>query len=384
MGRVRASVAATVMMPKILYINTHAARYGWYFGHRMPKGYRLAARFWGSGLIDRTRTLHTGFPTRIIYPIPQFIPNGTVGAGSNLSSLCDERARKILQEAIDTQREIEVLWSGGIDSTAALVATIKAATALGATQQLEVLLTNESIDEYPTFYNRFVKPLRHRFVSAPVTSYLNPSRLIITGEFGDQIFGSAKAEKYVQDGRAFETYNSTFGPILTEALGSRVKADIVLEYVEPLLHACPIALRTIFDAFWWINFSLKWQIVGLRLAVFRVSDVRQTFEALRHFFSDPSFQTWSFQNHNVKIQGSWETYKMPLKEYIFAFTGDDEYRRTKVKMASLRAVFLTDTMHRPPKYRVLMDEKFEPVFWLFQEGSGDQAAFKLPRRNRGR
>jgi hypothetical protein len=311
-----ADTAVVLVMPKILYINTHAARYGWYFGHRMPKGYRLAARVWGSGLIDRTRTLPSGFPPEIIYPVPRITNRDRDEIVTNLNTLCDDRGLQIIEEAINSQKQVEVLWSGGIDSTAALVGTIKAATELDVMDRVEVLLTDESVKEYPNFYDRFVRPLRFRFVSAPVTSYLNPDRLIVTGEFGDQIFGSAKAAKYVHDGRAFEDYRRAFGPILREALGSFGEADIVLEYVEPLLHACPIRLRTIFDAFWWINFSLKWQIVGLRLAVFRVTDIRRTFQALRHFFSDPSFQIWSFQNHDKKIHDTWETYKIKYRSRI--------------------------------------------------------------------
>jgi hypothetical protein len=66
---------------KILFINSHAARYGWYFGRRMPQGYRLAAKFWGSGLIDRTETLNTGFPYRNLYPLPAPAPpSGSVVA----------------------------------------------------------------------------------------------------------------------------------------------------------------------------------------------------------------------------------------------------------------------------------------------------------------
>ena len=55
---------------------------------------------------------------------------------------------------------------------------IKAATEFDSVDRIEVLVTDESVNEYPEFYNRFVKPLRFQFVSAPVTSYLNQSRLI--------------------------------------------------------------------------------------------------------------------------------------------------------------------------------------------------------------
>jgi hypothetical protein len=366
---------------KILYINTHAAKYGWYFGRRMPRGYSLAAKFWGSGLIDRTKTLYTGFPYQSLYPMPQF---SAATPSPDIGVLCDQSGTRLVREALNAQKKIQIFWSGGIDSTAAAVGIIRAATQMDCLDRLvEFVITDESVEEYPDFFTRFVKPLRHNFVTAPVTSHFNPRNLVVTGEHGDQIFGSAKAENYVADGRAFEPFDTALPDILTEILGSPADADTVIEYIEPLLHACPIKLKTIFDAFWWINFSCKWQIVGLRLAVFRVTDVRASFNALRHFFTHPSFQTWALLNHDKKIQTTWQSYKMPLKEYIYQFTGDDDYRRNKVKVPSLKAVFVGDVMHRPPAYRILMDEEFEPVFWEFQRRSGAIAPLNLPRRNQG-
>jgi hypothetical protein len=345
----------------------------------MPKGYRLAAKFWGSGLIDRSKTLETGFPYEILYPLPS--PQG--GQVRTLDELCDQAGRAILEEAAATHKQIQVFWSGGIDSTAALVGLLKAATSEDSLKRLEILLSEESIKEYPDFYRRFVKPLHPRFVGAPVTNHLDPKKLIVTGEHGDQIFGSAKAMRYVHDGRAFEPYEQMLPEILCETLGSAEEADTVVRYLEPFLKVCPVALRTVFDAFWWINFALKWQIVGLRLAVFRVRDVRAVFTALRHYFTDPSFQLWSYANHDKKIRDSWESYKMPLKEYIYRFTGDDDYRRTKTKVPSLKAVFIADVTHRAPSYRVLMDQEFEPVFWEFDRRPHGVHIY-LPARNRGR
>jgi hypothetical protein len=345
----------------------------------MPKGYRLASKFWGSGLIDRTKTLDTGFPYEILYPLPAFRSDQV----APLDALCDNMGRAILREATDTRKQVQVLWSGGIDSTVAMVGLLKAAKEQDCLSRLEVLLSEESVKEYPSFYTRFIKPLRPRFVAAPVTSHLDSNKLIVTGEHGDQIFGSAKASRYVADGRAFEPYTRMLPEILSETLGSAGDTDAVLSYLEPFLKASPVELRTVFDAFWWINFALKWQIVGLRLAVFRVRDVRPVFNALRHYFTDPAFQVWSWANHDKKIKDSWESYKMPLKDYIFHFAGDDDYRRNKTKVPSLKAVFIGDVMRPAPSYRVLMDQEFEPVFWEFRKRAHG-APIQLPARNRGK
>ena len=60
---------------------------------------------------------------------------------------------------------------------------------------------------------------------------------------------------------------------------------------------------------------------------------------VRHFFDDPDLQAWACvsANHAQKFGdlAVWETYKAPAKEVIRAYTGDDEYYRTKTKVGSL-------------------------------------------------
>eukprot|EP00479_Gromia_sphaerica_P004353 TRINITY_DN15112_c0_g1_i1.p1 TRINITY_DN15112_c0_g1~~TRINITY_DN15112_c0_g1_i1.p1 ORF type:complete len:105 (+),score=8.93 TRINITY_DN15112_c0_g1_i1:68-382(+) len=55
-------------------------------------------------------------------------------------------------------------------------------------------------------------------------------------------------------------------------------------------------------------------------------------------FRTEDFQKWSLANHAVKMpdKNKWETYKLPLKEYIYDLTNDKEYFKVKVKVGSLR------------------------------------------------
>jgi hypothetical protein len=73
-----------------------------------------------------------------------------------------------------------VMWSGGLDSTAIIVALMN----IQAAQDFEIVLTQESIEEYPAFYERVVKLLRHRIITAPTwaDALLNElPRKVITG-----------------------------------------------------------------------------------------------------------------------------------------------------------------------------------------------------------
>lgn len=68
-----------------------------------------------------------------------------------MGSVCDDRARKILRRAMQENRMVHVMWSGGIDSTTALVALLR----VGTERQLsrvKILYTKESCREYPLLF----------------------------------------------------------------------------------------------------------------------------------------------------------------------------------------------------------------------------------------
>ena len=64
---------------------------------------------------------------------------------------------------------------------------------------------------------------------------------------------------------------------------------------------------TLFDYFWWLNFSLKWQQVTLRLPALR-DDAPQIYDSLRHFFRSGRFQQWSLAHPEIRLPATWVEY----------------------------------------------------------------------------
>ncbi len=283
--------------------------------------------------VDRSASLPSpGLRMAVLDPLPD-----ATGFASGFDALCHARARAILAE----DREIAVFWSGGIDSTAALAALLQQASPADRAR-LHVFLRPRSIREYPLFFERHVSALPHRIIAGPEASGFRhgpartfssdvgavlaaeaASRLVVTGEHGDQIFGSiALAENPDWIGAPAER-------LLDRPEYRPWRADI-----ERLNAACPVPVETIDTLLWWWNFAVKWQEISFR----SLSDLQDpaAFANIRHFFRTPDFERWSIANPDLKIRDSLESYKWPAKDFIYRFTRDADYRDHKLKVGSLR------------------------------------------------
>ena len=333
---------ATPHYQPLIFVQPHMAVNATILGHVLPEGYRLASLFFGTGLIDRTRTLDHGFPYKVLDPIPKPEPNVP-----DISALCDQRAEELVGIARKENLPVRLLWSGGIDSTAACVALLNALE--DEPDRLEIVYSAASQREYAWFYRHVVRKHPRKLYIRNLSDALRPDAIITTGEHGDQLFGSMKAigitgrtfRKFWRDrtDRLFLPWEEEFPRVLNEQLASSGRADAVLNYLRPQFAACPIPLNTLFDLLWWMNFSLKWQPVSLRLASFMPQEqFMPVLSRTHHFFRSRDFQLWSLANPDKRIGEDWKSYKWPLKAFIRDFNGDERYYLMKEKRPSMRGM----------------------------------------------
>ena len=337
---------------RIIYLNFAQADSGMLADTYLRRDYMLACRFMHCGVVDRTGTLDLGFPCAPLDRIPAPATDGV-----SFAELCDTIGAEIVVNASRMGREIRVLWSGGIDSTAALIAMMKAAEERRYGHKLRVLLSLDSVHENPAFFLRHIDG-RYAIDSAryPISAALDPAACNVTGEHGDQLFGSQLLEPYVRRGLADVRYREIFPLVVAERVRSIEAVWRLQRYLDPVIAAAPVPIRTLFDCMWWLNFALKWQDVSLRLSALRGADARGVCESLHHFFRDPRFQAWSLAQGDARCPPSWARYKDVAKRYILEYTGDNCYYRTKVKEDSLRNVIVDGIAVTAP--RVYMTEDF--------------------------
>ena len=340
---------------QMLYLNYCRAESGFIEFSELAHDYVLTCRFLHCGIIDRTATLDPGFRYEVLDPIPAPGPGGLTFA-----ELCDAVGAEIVSEARRAGRGIRVLWSGGIDSTCALIAIMKAADAQGCQDQVEILLSLDSVHEYAGFFLRHIgERYGIRCVTHPLSAYLDPTFVNVTGEHGDQLFGSQLLEPYVRRGLGGIDYRDILPLVIVERLGSVRGAYRVYRYLEPVFAAATVPIRTLFDAMWWLNFSLKWQDVTLRLPACCGEQAGMVYASLRHFFRDDRFQAWSLAYGAERLPPVWARYKDVAKRYILAFTGDGAYFRFKEKEGSLRSIMVDPWSGNESRIQMGMD--FRPA-----------------------
>lgn len=315
----------------VLFLNGGMAIRPTVMGQAVPEGYRYACRFFGVGLIDRTGTLDHGFKPEIIDPIPSDLSDVP-----DMAQLCAQRAAELVRESRERDVPIRLLWSGGIDSTCVAVTLL---TALGDdTNRLEVAYSKDSVSEYRKFYRLLKKRGIRLTEMEAVSEALDGTALIVTGEHGDQIFGSMLAAN-LPFPLLKAPWRDTMPAHIEQKIGAKGR-DKMLSYLAPQIAACPVSIETTYDFLWWANFSMKWQTVSQRVLATLDTAERRTVVApmLRHFFRTDDFQRWAMTNPDKKIRDDWPSYKYLLKDIIFEFNGDKRYRKHKIKERSLRGL----------------------------------------------
>lgn len=270
-----------------------------------------------SSIVDRTETLDIGLNITVIDKIPTGTTNKSFG------DICEQEAERIVKLG----RPIAVYWSGGIDSTLALISLIKA----GATD-LTVIMTSASIIEYPLFYNKFIKDkLKVRRVRPSIVPDVDPTELIVTGEFGDQAMGSVVILDYPDFSRI---QSDPWEPHIRAKYGDRY-----LELVREQVKHAPFPIVTVFDYLWWMNYSCKWQHVLVRMSGIDTQHTNLFMQNVEHFYRADDFQRWSMHEGNhrsLKLKDTPASYKFVMKALIADFTKDIDYQRDKLKLGSLR------------------------------------------------
>ena len=286
--------------------------------------------------VDRTDIFN---PFNMVYePIP---------TTENFNKTFEECSMEAAKNLWQLGKPIELFWSGGIDSSGALIALLETKS---DTDVLNIRYTQDSIDEFPLMWERLVKHRNDPLSSKEMLTndlFENHDIIKITGECGDQCFGSDALHKNLH--RHSDDWESIFTwdkdeifhfifmldgsvPPLEDHTFQKKRealAEVLFEHVDN----APIEIKTIFDIYWWMNFCFKWQDVDSRM-IFTFSTTSE-WKSTLSFFNTQDFQRWSITNHDIKHGGTWETYKQPAKEYINKYVKDETYRKDKTKEPSL-------------------------------------------------
>ena len=134
------------------------------------------------GCIDSQDKDYFGLNTKSIIRIP---PDKKTEGLPDLITLLDRAAKKLCL----LNRPIDVLWSGGLDSTTTLLLLKRHAEK----DQLRIILTEGSIDEHPTLYKSLVRYMPHKInMNKNFRSEIEKDKITVNSNSADKRFLSPK------------------------------------------------------------------------------------------------------------------------------------------------------------------------------------------------
>lgn len=268
-------------------------------------------------VVDRTKIFTPPLNTKLLEPMRQ---NPTTNA--KFEDCCRSRAKELLE----TDKQIDVYWSGGIDATTALVALLEQ----DEHNQVNVKLNYESIGEYPWFFENIIKKrCNYEMFDGYYCLDYNLDNLIVTGLCGDKLFGSL--EMLQDKSERNLPWNTAFYNIFN------VKSNIRETLISRLpihLKKCPFEVRTQQDLLFWLGYSMHWQMAHTRWMIYLPCDSKEKLENVQAFFNSQCFEKWALTNPDLRMKDTWNTYKFPMKDYIYKYTKDKLYRDYKLKVFS--------------------------------------------------
>ena len=251
-------------------------------------------------------------------------------------------------------KPIELFWSGGIDSSGALIALLETKS---ESDILNIRYTKDSIVEFPTMWEKLVKDRNdpvHDKKMLDESLFENDDIIKVTGECADQLFCSgimhnpqSKIDKLGDDWETVFTWDqSEFNP--PTAIGKQMSwsepefarlkmqiAEIYFAHVD----IAPVEIVTIYDLLWWNIFCFNWQDMDSRIVLTYTTTPH--WQSTLSFYNTEDFQRWAMTNkwiktnRNKRYKGTIQTHKQPAKDYINRYIKDEDYRKNKIKERSL-------------------------------------------------
>jgi len=336
------------------------------------------AKFWTRtqhllvGILDlraRTGTFTTpwNIPSNPLYKMPKLKV-----ISDSLEELLDARATELYYKAKKLNKKIAVMWSGGIDSTAVLVAFLKNIPYADKSIVTVVCDTNsilENIEFYKKFISNNLECIHYRTLD--MTEEFLQSYILVHGDPGDCLFGPSisKYQYFIDRGQHQEpwkkhldkmkellemphvdtaSYEPGFGEWYVDKITDNLEETGQADY-----------LTSIADWWFWTYYNFKWEFSCQRPFAYLRRDFTTTFsdDTLKEyandtFFNTEKFQQWGYSNIKKSVPKDFALHKREVKMYIYKFANDLNYLEYKPKSLS-----------SPANFDLIVNAPFLPIYY---------------------
>lgn len=288
------------------------------------------------------------------------------------------RAEEIYQKHLEFNVPIRIGWSGGIDSSAALMSFIELLGMERAKQVIEVSMTNQSMIENPWVWEKVVRKENFKVVNAMgFSENWDGSEIIVNGEGGDQVHGADIYRTLIKLYGA-DALTMTWTPEViikhvsaqTAGILDSNEAEFLANLFISKVQQSGLNITTLADFWWWLNFTCKWASTYYRVLLKSARPLTKDYvdNYFFPFYGSEKFQLWSMYKREEKHQGSWETYKWKAKEFVIQTSNCPGFS-FKHRQGSL-----TTVMAHTKRYEAIDNEfnfyaDIDPALWYNPDNS---------------
>jgi hypothetical protein len=243
----------------------------------------------------------------------------------------DDCFRNCVTSLTQSNKKVNLFWSGGIDSTSMLVGFLKHAPNLA---QLRIIYSQNSVRENPNFYNMLVQT-NIELAENIGTRYLtqNYDGIFISADGADDLTASLDDSFYEELG--FDSIHKPWQDLFYQRTGN---SDFV-DFYQQFTQASGRTIDTVLEARWWFYTCCKIQkFPGL------LAGILHDYQGIPlGFFDSYEFDHYMFYNTDKIIPNSdYVSYKQFLKDYIYEFDGNADYHKNKRKENSSALISLRE------------------------------------------
>jgi hypothetical protein len=204
---------------------------------------------------------------------------------------------------------LSVLFSGGTDSTLALVACVR------WKGPVRVLFGNHTFNHASPVLIEWLKNRGCTFQHiTPETIKNYTDTHIVTGTHGDSILLGELVNRFDYD----TIWSLTPEEVFIKLNGSESVGLSAMKVAKPMIDAMPVELNGP-NLIWWIDFCCFWYWDSFYMSA--RSDFGKQGISHTHFFGSRDFQSWSIKDARDKVGSTYDTYKIKYQELIWELVG---------------------------------------------------------------
>jgi hypothetical protein len=257
-----------------------------------------------------------------LYPIPK----SDISYNKSFFEVTEQRCKELLS----LDQPINVMWSGGLDSTFVLFMLYHFAN---DKNQIRICGTYNSIIESGNMFDRKLKHMFQYNISNPVTNEVNYQNdgIYVSGMCGNQIFGPTD-DMFATGGPAMFHHTLGTKETIYESYEKNINPEF-LEFLDPAIKASPRKIETVADLRWYCIFNLDWYT-----AVYehKIRLVPEKAEKIHGFFNSLEFQKWAINTKEpfTKIKGNSTTHRWQMRDILKDLFNEEHYAMNKSKKIS--------------------------------------------------